>query len=117
MKLEIDAITKALFGEQSRHVAFNYILQRGDRHEPDKAAVIGNTVHARNMSFEVDPRFAHVLVLCDAIIRPHLVIGSNHARGHGAAGLLTSSDGIGGVDAWLRHGTIIIDNIKREEAE
>ena len=47
---------------------------------------------------------SHILMLGEIIVRPHFVIGSNHATGYGATGLLTEND----LDAWY-DGTVLAD--------
>lgn len=101
---------KAMFGEHAVHTAFNLILQ--DAGEPDRASFVGTTSHRSTMGFGFSK--THCLVLCDAIIRPHLVIESDHLRGVGLAGIVTSSS-MCGPDEWLHHGRIIIDNMLHKE--
>ncbi len=103
------AMRKLAYGRQARRAAFNYIVQPCDS-AGSRAAIIGTTSFALDMSFVGSPRFPHVLVCCDCVIRPQLVIGSRHCVGHGAAGLLTGHDGLASLDPWLRQGTILLDN-------
>jgi hypothetical protein len=102
---DTDAFTKAMFGQHARQIAFNVVIQDG---EDGKGTIIGNTMFGREMRFGA--KGTHVLLLCDAIIRPHLVIGSNHLRGVGSAGILTSS-ALTGTEEWIRHGTVALNNL------
>lgn len=106
MKEYADVMTRAMFGEHARQVAFNVVLQDGDGE--GRCAIIGNTTFGRQMRF--DSKAPHVLLLCDAVIRPHLVIESKHLIGVGAAGILTSSS-MTGIDEWVRHGKVLLNNL------
>lgn len=104
-----DIYTRAMFGQHARHVAFNYVVQDAGG---NRAAIVGNTVLADEMAFgalRAHPEAPHVLVLCDAIIRPHLVISGRHLIGMGASGILR--DGLSSVDEWLEHGKVVINNM------
>lgn len=104
----VDPYIKTLFGCQARKAAFNYVLQ------PDGAgngAVIGITSLADVLAF--GGKRTHTLVICDVVIRPHLVIESDHLAGAGASGILKG--GMADVDAWLQHGHVLIDNIPKPE--
>jgi len=105
MKEYADAMTRAMFGQDARHIAFNVVLQdQGD----NKAAIIGTTQFAKLMGYGFKKN--HCLLLCDAIIRPHLVIESDHLVGSGATGILTSSS-MADVSEWVRHGNILVNNL------
>jgi len=105
MKEYADIMTKAMYGENARHVAFNVVLQDAGE---NRAAIIGTTSFASLMGYGFKKN--HCLLLCDAIIRPHLVIESDHLRGVGAAGILTSS-ALRETDQWLEHGRILVNNL------
>ena len=107
-----DPYIKALFGQHARKVAFNYVVQDPTNAE-NKAGLVGTTSFAKEMGFEA--KGTHVLVLCDAIIRPHFVIESQHLEGEGLTHMLT--DGMADIDAWLRHGRVILNAGNRKEAE
>lgn len=102
-----DYYTKALMGNQATKAGFNYVVQQTGK--ANQATIIGNTAFASEMSFGASPNAPHVLVLCDVIIRPHLVIQSEHLLGTGIAGI--AKDGIANADSWLKHGKIIINNM------
>lgn len=110
MNGEVEAMMRAMYGQHARHAAFNYVVQ-GCREKND-AAIIGNTVFAMDMSFGGVAQGIHTLVLCDVVIRPHLVIASNHLQGCGAAGILTS-DALASPTEWIEKGTVILNNIPR----
>ena len=94
-----------MFGEHARHVAFNVVLQdQGD----SKAAIVGTTNFAKLMGYGFKKN--HCMLLCDAIIRPHLVIESDHLIGVGLAGIITSSS-MSSPDEWVRHGNILVNNM------
>lgn len=107
-----DPYVKALFGQHARQVAFNYVVQDPTNAE-NKAGLVGTTSFAKEMGFEA--RGTHVLVLCDAIIRPHFVIESEHLVGSGLTHILTS--GMADMEEWLRHGRVVLNNGFRKEAE
>jgi hypothetical protein len=98
-------MTQAMYGQDARHVAFNVVLQ--DQGE-GKAAIVGTTSFAKTMGYGFKKN--HCLLLCDVIIRPHLVIESNHLRGVGLAGIVTSSS-MSGVSEWVRKGNILVNNL------
>lgn len=100
-----DVMTRAMYGIHARHVAFNVVLQDAGK---NKAAIVGTTNFARSMGYGFEKN--HCLILCDAIIRPHLVIESDHLRGVGLAGIITSSS-MAGVDEWIRNGKILVNNL------
>jgi len=100
-----DAMTKAMFGQDARHVAFNVVLQDGGE---NGCAIMGTTKFPKVMGYGF--KKTHCLLLCDAIIRPHLVIESDHLIGVGAAGILTSSS-MAGVSEWVRNGRILVNNL------
>lgn len=54
--------------------------------------------------------FTRTLVLCDVVIRPRLVIASNHLVGSGASGLFKGM-ALATVKPWLDQGKIIINNM------
>lgn len=99
---------KAMFGENARQVAFNYVLQGAGE---NKAILLGNTTFAKEMAFGGSLEAPHVLVMCDAIIRPHLVIESKHLVGEGVAGIV--SRGIADVNQWLQNGRVVLNAIPR----
>jgi hypothetical protein len=102
MKEYADAMTQAMYGVHARHVAFNVVLQdAGD----NKATIVGTTGFASLMGYGF--KKTHCLLLCDCIIRPHLVIESDHLRGMGLTGIVTSSS-LTGVDEWVRNGKILL---------
>lgn len=101
-----DAYIRAMFGHHAVHAAFNYVVQPAAQKE-NAAIVVGNTTFAKEMSFGGCDHGTHTLVLCDVIIRPRLVIASNHCRGMGATGILTTA--MADADTWLSEGKVIID--------
>lgn len=96
---------QTLFGKHALQSACNYVVQPEN---DNRAAVIGTTSFAREMSFGGVDHGVHTLVLCDMIIRPRLVIASDHMRGAGAAGLLKY--GMSEAETWLKNGKIILNN-------
>ena len=95
--------TEHLFGAGSRHIAFNYVVQ--DCGGRNRAAIIGTTSFAKEMSFDGMGKKTHTLVLCDAIVRPRLVVVSDHLRGVGLSGI--ARDGLMGIEQWAEHGEVI----------
>jgi len=104
-----DAMTRAMFGQDARQVAFNFVLQDGGKEKGRHiASIVGTTQFADLMGYGF--KKTHCLVLCDAVIRPHLVIESDHLVGVGAAGILTSSS-MASVREWVRNGHILVNNL------
>lgn len=99
-----------MFGAHAVQAAFNYVVQPTG--QDNRASLVGTTSFAREMSFGGSEHGIHTLVLCDVIIRPHLVIASNHMAGRGASGILTSSD-MASPEQWLAQGKIIHDLMPR----
>lgn len=93
-----------LFGKGSRHIAFNYVVQEAGGNS-NRAAIVGNTCYAKEMSFDGLGNKTHTLVMCDAIIRPRLVVVSDHLRGAGITGILTT--GLADIQQWAEHGEVI----------
>ena len=101
--MNFDPYIKAMFGPHAVRAAFNYIVQPA---EGQRAAIVGNTTFAKDMSFGgLATGLTHTLVLCDVVIRPHLVIASSHLAGCGAAGLLRT--GLSDPDPWLQNGKLL----------
>ena len=104
-----DTMTKAMYGEYARHIAFNLVLQdQGKENGKRLASFVGTTSFADVMGYGFKKN--HCLVLCDAVIRPHLVIESDHLRGTGLTGIITSSS-MSGVREWVRHGNVLVNNL------
>lgn len=103
-----DTYLRMMFGQHARKAAFNYIVQGSGG---NRAAIIGNTSHAEAMAFGGDFDRSHVLVLCDVVIRPHLVIESKHLTGTGAAGLLTNG-ALASPEEWLTNGRVLLNNMQ-----
>jgi len=101
---EMGITPEHLFGKGSRHIAFNYVVQ-GCGDSLDRAAIIGTTCFAKDMSFDGIKKKTHTLVMCDAIVRPRLVVVSDHLRGVGITGILTT--GMAGMEDWAKHGEVI----------
>lgn len=107
--IDVDPMVQAMFGRFAVQVAFNYVVQHGVDGEADRAILLGTTSFANKMSFGGMSQGSHTLVLCDGVIRPRLVIASNHLRGCGSSGILQS--GLTGAEPWLENGKIIINNL------
>jgi len=105
MREYVDAMTQAMYGQDARHVAFNVVLQDAGE---GNAAIVGTTSFAKVMGYGF--KKTHALLLCDAIIRPHLVIESDHLIGVGLTGIVTSSS-MAGVSEWVRNGKILVNNL------
>lgn len=102
-----DPYVRMLLGQYARKAAFNYVVQRAGE---NRAAIIGNTTFASEMSFDASAEAPHVLVLCDVVIRPHLVIASDHLTGMGVSGILTDG-ALSEPDEWLKRGKVILNNM------
>ena len=69
-------------------------------------------------SKSIDMRYGsdmtHQLIVGELIVRPHYVISSNHFRGYGLAGMLTSACDLG---EWIHNGgQILADHLGRLKA-
>lgn len=102
--LLVDPYVRVLFGANAVHTACNYVVQPS---EGNKASLIGTTSFAKQMSFGGSDKYPHVLVLCDVVIRPRLVIGSHHLAGAGVSGILRDGLSEDGVADWVRDGETI----------
>lgn len=100
--MQLNLVQQLLGDDRIVHAAFNYVVQPAAG--GNRAAIIGNTQFAREMSF--GGTGTHTLVMCDVFIRPHTVITSNHLQGMGAAGILKK--GLASLEPWAENGAILI---------
>ena len=110
--METDIYTRAMFGQNAIQVPFNCIVQADQSNNTLVAViVVGGT--PQSMRYTFDSKKIHQLIVGDAIIRPHLVMESNHLRGMGIAGI--ARDGFTDVQAWMKNGKMLIDAGIRNE--
>lgn len=89
MKAQIDAMTKALYGENAVHVPFNAIVQGVSTfHNITAVTLVGqSSAPTKEHPLTFGSKMTHQLVLGDIIFRPHIVVESNAFRGYGLSGL------------------------------
>lgn len=102
-----DIYTKALYGENAIQVPMHFIVQTaGEREGFDCVSFVGACAYGKPNPMRFGSTLTHQLVKCDVVIRPHLVIESNHFAGHGLTGLARGP--LAGGDEWIEHGRILI---------
>jgi len=96
---------RAMFGEKAVHLPLNFILQNPD--ESTLVGVVQCRLNPQTLKRLVKgSQKTHQLILGDAIIRPRIIAESNHLRGVGLAGIMTSSDGWD-MQAWAEKGKLL----------
>lgn len=101
-----------MFGQNAIQVPFNCIVQANHKENTTVAViVVGGTPQA--MGYTFGGKKTHQLIVGDAIIRPHLVMDSDHLVGTGLAGIAMS--GFADVGAWMESGKMLIDTGIRNE--
>lgn len=109
---DADIYTRAMFGQNAIQVPFNCIVQ-ANPNENTVAAVIVVGGSSQTLRYMFGGKKTHQLIIGDAIIRPHLVMDSDHLTGTGIAGIARS--GFADVEGWMRNGTTLIDAGIRNE--
>lgn len=98
-----------MFGKHAVHVPMNFIVQdMTDKGEPAVICVAQSRGPRTRQLFFTDEPFTHTLILGDVVIRPHLVIGSNHLRGTGVAGLARFDVP---PEEWYSKGKMLLNNL------
>jgi hypothetical protein len=95
-----DPYMQAMFGTNYIRLPLNFIVQAVD---DNKIVAIAQTGMGNAMKY--NSKMIHQLVCGEAIIRPHMVMESNHLVGHGLAAI--ARDGFS-PDEWLDKGKFII---------
>lgn len=103
----MDTYTKAMFGENARQVDINIITQQVEVKDSDKMLLIAQSSNFGQVPFLDHGKFAHHLIMADMVLRPHVIIGSNHMRGQGASGIITSA--FSNIGEWIENGEILFD--------
>jgi len=101
--METDVYTKAMFGCNAIQVPLNLIVQPVNESNT-KVTGIFQGQHPNMAQMMFGSKRTHVLILGDAVIRPRLVIGSDHLTGEG----LTSIASFGFDRKWADKGDIIL---------
>ncbi len=97
-----DVMTRAMFGENAVKVPIRIIVQ-------DQGEGIVLFVGAmRSEKLRFGSNMPHQFVLGDGIIRPHAVLESEHCKGMGISGLITSSSFTDPFE-WVQNGNVILD--------
>jgi hypothetical protein len=98
-----DAYTRLIFGQHARHVpGWLYVQDAGD----GTVSFVGSSrVTDGPHPLRYGSRRTHQLVIGEVIVRPHLVVASDVARGAGLAGLVTGEF----HDPMIRSGEVLVD--------
>lgn len=104
---DADIYTQAMFGSHARHVPV-WMWVQGDSDAVIIAGGSRGNGHAHPLRYGSDA--THQFILGELIVRPHLVFETDHYRGSGVSGLLTSGTDIEEI---VRHGNLIADPIGR----
>jgi hypothetical protein len=99
--MNADLYTRMLFGENAVHVPMNLVVQQ---QSDGIVLVVGTMKGATALAFGGTQ--THQLLLGDAIVRPRLVLESNHLRGMGLSGIVTG--GMADWDEWRQHGRVLL---------
>jgi hypothetical protein len=102
--MEGDAYARLIFGQYARHVPGWLYVQEG----PDERTVsfVGSSrVSDGPHPLRYGSRRTHQLAIGEVIVRPHLVVASDIARGAGLAGLVTGEF----HDPMIRSGEVLVD--------
>jgi hypothetical protein len=97
-------ITKLAMGENGFHIPLNFIVQQ--LRDGDKVAGVFQTSGGRPMLFGSDK--THILILADAIVRPRMVIASNHMQGAGIGHLYMQGFAEDEIDRWINRGDVLL---------
>jgi len=105
--MDEEMYTKMLMGKDAVKIPLNLIAQcvKGD----DTFAGVFQFKHpnGKELFRAHDGQATHTMVLADAIIRPHVVMGTEHMVGHGIGGVYQS--GFAEMDEWIRSDDIRFD--------
>ena len=97
-----ETMTRAMFGENAVKVPIRIIVQ-----DPGAGVVLfAGAMRSKALTFGSE--LSHQYILGDAIIRPHVVLESDHPQGMGISGIMTSSMYADPFE-WVRHGNVILD--------
>jgi hypothetical protein len=89
-------------GVHAVQLPINLIFQEVD--DGDKFAGVFQLNHPGVRELLQGAKNTHNLLMGDMIIRPHLIIGTEHMKGHGANGVYTSG---WYMDDWVREGKVL----------
>jgi hypothetical protein len=100
--METDPYIRAMFGEHAIHTPMNFVVQAI---EPDSFVAMAQCRVSRALFKRLvfNSKKPHQLIMSDIILRPHLVMETEHLCGIGMAGIFTSSSGYD-VNEWVQHG-------------
>jgi len=93
---------KMLFGCNAIRLPIRLVVQE---HGEGIVSFVGAI---RDQSLRFGSTMAHQFVLGDAVIRPHLVMESEHCKGMGIASIMTSSS-FSEIGEWVDKGKVILD--------
>jgi hypothetical protein len=97
----VDPYTRALFGENARHVpAWMYVQHQGG----DVVSFVGASRVVGEHPLRYGSDRSHQFILGEVIVRPHLVIATDALRGDGLSALAISDHDFGRM---LRDGEVL----------
>lgn len=99
---DTDTFIRAAFGEHAIHTPMNFVVQAL---APDSFVAMAQcrVPPALFKRLVFNSKKPHQLIMSDIVLRPRLVMETEHLRGIGMAGIFTSSSGYD-VHEWVRHG-------------
>jgi hypothetical protein len=103
---EDDRMMKAMYGQFARHVPVMMFVQDQG---PGVVSFIGAS---KSIDMRYGSNMTHQLIVGELIVRPHYVIGSNHFRGYGLAGMLQACD----LEEWIENGQVLADPMGKMKA-
>ncbi len=106
MKDLIDPYTQLLFGKNAMTIPFNAVIQGDPKNKQVLAIVLIQGDHALKLMY--NSKLTHQLIIGDAVIRPHIIVESNHLRGAGVTGIVTS--GLSSMEDWINQGNLLLDS-------
>jgi hypothetical protein len=105
--MDEDMYTKMLMGKDAVKIPLNLIAQCVDGTDTFAGVFQFKHPNGKELFRAQDGQATHTMVLADAIIRPHVVMGSEHMEGYGIGGIYTS--GFAEMNEWVRSDDIRYD--------
>lgn len=101
-----DPYIQAMFGCHAIHSPMNFIVQAYEEDGVFLAVAQARVNKSLFKRLTFNSRRTHQMIIGDIVLRPQLVIESDHLRGCGISGILTS-----GLDPqeWASRGKVIFD--------
>ena len=105
--MDEEMYTKMLMGQDAVKVPLNLIAQCVDGVDTFAGVFQFRHPNGKQLFRANDGQATHTMVMADAIIRPHVVMGTEHMAGYGIGGIYTS--GFTEMDEWVRSDDIRYD--------